>query len=207
MPAFSTTSSAAVKRKSANCSSTIGRSPVSAAPTPAPTSAFSEIGVSKTRSSPNCSLSPAVSRKMPPKFATSSPYRMTERSRRISSAIASLMACAYVIVLILRRRLREYVLERALRLWERLCAHELDRLVDRGFALFLDLRFDRWSQYLRFGQLLLVARKRILAPSHLDFLARAIALRIADPMTPQPVRFPLDERWPLARTRALHRSG
>src|SRR5271166_1629536 len=193
MPAFSTTSSAAVKRKSANCSSTMGRSPVSAAPTPAPTSAFSEIGVSNTRSSPNSSLSPAVSRKIPPKFATSSPYKMTERSRRISSAIASLIAAAYVIVRMLCRGLREYVLERRLGRRERLRAHELDRLVDRRFRFFLDLRLERWIEDLRLHQLLLVARQRILAPSHLDFLARAIAFRIADPMSPQPIRLPLDE--------------
>jgi len=41
--------------------------------TAAPTNAFSEIGVSKTRSSPNSSCSPLVMRKIPPKFATSSP--------------------------------------------------------------------------------------------------------------------------------------
>ena len=39
--------------------STIGRSPAIAAPTPMPTIVFSEIGVSRTRFSPNSSSSPS----------------------------------------------------------------------------------------------------------------------------------------------------
>jgi hypothetical protein len=42
--------------------STTGRPPAIAAPTAAPTKPSSEIGVSRTRSSPNSSISPAVTR-------------------------------------------------------------------------------------------------------------------------------------------------
>ena len=69
--------------------STIGRSPAIAAPTPMPTIVFSEIGVSRTRFSPNSSSSPSVTLKAPWKTPTSSPMTKTDSSRRISSAIAS----------------------------------------------------------------------------------------------------------------------
>ncbi len=70
-------------------SSTIGRSPFIAAPTPVPTIVFSEIGVSRTRRSPNSSSSPSVTLKAPWKTPTSSPITKTDSSARISSAIAS----------------------------------------------------------------------------------------------------------------------
>ena len=73
-------------------SSTTGRSPVMAAPTPMPTIVFSEIGVSRTRFSPNSSSSPAVTLKAPLKTPMSSPMSMTFSSRSISSRSASLSA-------------------------------------------------------------------------------------------------------------------
>ena len=73
-------------------SSTTGRSPVMAAPTPMPTIVFSEIGVSRTRFSPNSSSSPAVTLKAPLKTPMSSPMSMTRSSRSISSRSASLSA-------------------------------------------------------------------------------------------------------------------
>ena len=72
--------------------STIGRMPVIAAPTPRPVKPASEIGVSMMRSLPNSSTSPVSTLKVVPASATSSPIRTTFGSRRISSAIASLMA-------------------------------------------------------------------------------------------------------------------
>jgi hypothetical protein len=53
--------------KSANCSSTTGRSPCHAAPNAAPTKPSSEIGVSMTRSAPNSSHRPFVTPNAPPK--------------------------------------------------------------------------------------------------------------------------------------------
>ena len=73
-------------------SSTTGRSPVMAAPTPMPTIVFSEIGVSRTRFSPNSSSSPAVTLKAPLKTPMSSPIRNTRSSRSISSRSAWLSA-------------------------------------------------------------------------------------------------------------------
>jgi hypothetical protein len=68
------------------------RRPVMAAPTPMPTIVFSEIGVSRTRFSPNSSSSPAVTLKAPLKTPMSSPMSMTFSSRTISSRSASLSA-------------------------------------------------------------------------------------------------------------------
>src|SRR5262245_59695099 len=79
-------------RKSPNMMSTIGRIPVIAAPTPRPVKPASEIGVSMIRSLPNSSTRPVSTLNVVPASATSSPMRTTRGSRRISSAIASLMA-------------------------------------------------------------------------------------------------------------------
>ena len=73
-------------------SSTTGRRPVMAAPTPMPTIVFSEIGVSRTRFSPNSSSRPAVTLKAPLKTPMSSPMRNTRSSRCISSRRAWLSA-------------------------------------------------------------------------------------------------------------------
>src|SRR4051794_33390760 len=75
--------------------STTGRRPVIAAPTPMPTIVFSEIGVSRTRFSPNCSSRPFVTLKAPWKTPMSSPMRKTRSSRSISSRSASLSASRY----------------------------------------------------------------------------------------------------------------
>ncbi len=73
-------------------SSTIGRRPVMAAPTPMPTIVFSEIGVSRTRLSPNSSSSPCVTLNAPLKTPMSSPMMNTRSSRCISSRSAWLSA-------------------------------------------------------------------------------------------------------------------
>src|SRR5262245_2780451 len=78
--------------KSPNMMSTIGRMPAMAAPTPSPVKPASEIGVSMMRSLPNSSTRPTSTLKVVPASATSSPMRTTLGSRRISSAMASLMA-------------------------------------------------------------------------------------------------------------------
>ena len=65
--------------KSRYMSSTTGRMPAIAAPTPRPMTAVSEIGVSRTRS-PNCSCSPRVSPKTLPPAPTSMPATNTRSS-------------------------------------------------------------------------------------------------------------------------------
>ena len=73
-------------------SSTTGRRPVIAAPTPTPTIVFSEIGVSRTRFSPNSSSRPWVTLKAPLKTPMSSPMIRTRSSRSSSSRRAALSA-------------------------------------------------------------------------------------------------------------------
>src|SRR6266852_1443753 len=82
--------------KSPNMMSTMGRSPVIAAPTASPVNPASEIGVSSTRSLPNSSTRPESTLKGAPASATSSPRMQTVGSRRISSASASRIACPKV---------------------------------------------------------------------------------------------------------------
>ena len=73
-------------------SSTTGRRPVIAAPTPTPTIVFSEIGVSRTRFSPKSSSRPWVTLKEPLKTPMSSPISSTRSSRSSSSRSAWLSA-------------------------------------------------------------------------------------------------------------------
>src|SRR5215204_1108584 len=80
--------------KSPNMMSTTGLIPVMAAPRPRPVMPASEIGESSTRRGPNSSTRPVSTLKAVPASATSSPITKTVSSRRISSASASLTACA-----------------------------------------------------------------------------------------------------------------
>src|SRR3972149_6367705 len=79
--------------KSTYMISATGRSPAMAAPTAAPPIVASEIGVSRTRSSPNSSNKPRVAPYAPPYRPTSSPMTNTLGSRIISSRKDSWMAC------------------------------------------------------------------------------------------------------------------
>src|SRR5581483_7218643 len=74
--------------------STMGRIPVIAAPTAAPTNPASEIGVSSTRPSPTSSARPYSDQSCD---RMSSPITKTRSSRSISSRIASWMASRYEI--------------------------------------------------------------------------------------------------------------
>src|SRR5215217_2078179 len=73
-------------------------------PTAAPTMPSSLIGVSKQRLLPNRCCSPAVQRKTPPKYPTSSPHTTTLSSFSIMTAIASRMASIIVLRVILEAR-------------------------------------------------------------------------------------------------------
>src|SRR5262245_9407488 len=92
-------------RKSPNMISITGRRPVTADPNPAPASANSEIGVSKTRSDPYFSWRPVVVAKTPPATATSSPKRITRSSSASASSSASRIAVRKVVVIGRRPRL------------------------------------------------------------------------------------------------------
>jgi hypothetical protein len=80
--------------KSMNCTSRTGRRPVSAAPMAQPVMAASEMGVSRTRSGPNCSSSPSVTPKAPPYVPMSSPSSTTLGSCSIACRSASRTASA-----------------------------------------------------------------------------------------------------------------
>ena len=85
-------------RKSPNMISITGRLPHTALPKAAPTSASSEIGVSKTRSSPYFSDRPGVVTNTPPATAMSSPKRMTFSSRARSRPFVMDMAADSTLV-------------------------------------------------------------------------------------------------------------
>src|SRR5438093_9106049 len=77
--------------KSANWISAMGSIPCTAIPMATPTIEDSASGVSITRSSPNSSRNPAVTRKTPPRAPTSSPRTTTRSSAFISSHRVSWM--------------------------------------------------------------------------------------------------------------------
>src|SRR5690625_2897024 len=83
--------------KSMNMISTTGFNPVMAAPTPMDAIVASEIGVSRTRASPNVSCRPWVTLNTPPAMATSSPNTTTLSSSCIVSCKALLTARKYLI--------------------------------------------------------------------------------------------------------------
>ena len=78
--------------KSENMISAIGLRPVIAAPMAAPRIACSEIGVSRTRTGPNCSNRPTVALNTPPALPMSSPRKTTSGSRVISWAMPRMTA-------------------------------------------------------------------------------------------------------------------
>ncbi len=75
-----------------NIRSTMGRSPVSAAPMPRPMIACSLIGVSTARRSPNSAWMPSNVWNTPPWAPTSSPAMNTSGSMAISILTASMKA-------------------------------------------------------------------------------------------------------------------
>src|SRR6202140_4542475 len=78
--------------------STTGPIAATAARTPVPAGAASEMGLSRTPSIPNSSGRPLNCPKIPPCLAMSSPIKKTIGSRRISSRIASKVASVKLIV-------------------------------------------------------------------------------------------------------------
>ncbi len=97
--------------------SATGLMPVIAAPTATPMMADSEMGVSRTLSSPNSSARPFVTLKAPFQYRpTSSPIRNMLLSLAISSRKASRRASRYDIVLMCAQLLGIQVLQSLLRL-------------------------------------------------------------------------------------------
>src|SRR6266498_2663744 len=190
----------ATPKKSANMSSTMGRMPSTAAPTPRPMNAVSEMGVSITRSGPNLSSRPVVELKIPPYLATSSPSTTTPASRSISWEMPSTMARAVdsrrtvapvgaevdSVTLICVLPSGEHVLKRRLRRWHRAGLGELDGLLHSGHRLLLDPA----------GQVRLVRRDGVAA-RHIGQVG-AVSLGVALEVAPQPHGVHLDQGRPLA---------
>src|SRR5687767_6987813 len=150
----------------------------------APTKPSSASGVSITRSGPNLSRKPSVTRNAPPYLPMSSPMRKTDLSASISSQRPREIAWRKVssgIPLPPRDELDDLVvlehpLVGQLTVRDRRLLGELDRVVDRRFQLRLDLRPLR----LRELELLLEARDRILLLPLFEQLRRHIRGVVVD---------------------------
>src|SRR6516162_6859903 len=209
----------ATPKKSANISSTTGRMPSTAAPTPRPMKAVSEIGVSSTRSGPNWSSSPVVAPKMPPYFPMSSPSTKTSGSRSISCPMPSAMARAVVsrrpaagalaalaaesVTLICSRPSREDVVPRRLGRRDGTGLGELDRPLDPGGRLGADGADGGRVEHAGLGQARLVRRDGIASRDFREL--GTVGLRVALEVTPQPQRVHLEQGRTLAGPGPRHR--
>src|SRR5918993_3688772 len=108
-------------------------------PMAVPTMPSSLIGVSKQRLFPNRCWSPAVQRKTPPKYPTSSPNTTTLSSLSIMTAIASRMASTIV----LRGMLVARLLALAAQMRRHFGVNALENVPWRGFGAGMegDVRF------------------------------------------------------------------
>src|SRR5579875_3306445 len=161
--------------KSANCISTTGRSPITAAPTPAPTIRDSAIGVSITRSGPNSSSKPSVTLNAPANSAF-------QLGRFFSSR---LHAAPY--------RGGVKVFQRLLGTRIGALLGELDSTLDDGLDLLVDL-FTHGREIMSLSlQVKLVSLYRVAAfPGHKLFLA-AIKCRVMFAMSVIAVGFKFDK--------------
>src|SRR3954454_11225263 len=195
-----------IVRKSPNMMSTMGRMPAMAAPTPSPLNPASEIGVSMMRSLPNSSTRPVSTLNVVPASATSSPMRMTLGSRRISSAIASLMASPKLSSRTLVAVSSIDVLRDLARVGVRRVDRELDGRVHLGDELRLN-RIERGTVRDAVGhQPLSVQRDRIALgdPLLLFGLRPVVGPRdVAHVVAVVAVRDALQKRRPLAASRAV----
>src|SRR4051812_10845172 len=199
-----------IVRKSPNMMSTIGRIPAIAAPTPSPLNPASEIGVSMMRSLPNSSTRPVRTLKVVPASATSSPIRMTLGSRRISSAIASLMASPKLNSRTLVAVSSIDVLGNLARVRVQRLDRELDGRIHLGDEFALN-GIERGSIRDAVGhQPLAVQRDRVaLGDPLLLFRLRAVvgARDVADVMAVIPVRDALQKRRSFAAAGAIDERG
>src|SRR5438477_8996640 len=185
--------------------STIGRSPVIAAPTPRPVMPASEIGESSTRSGPNSSTSPDSTLNGVPASATSSPITKTAGSRRSSSASASLIACAKV-----SSRVATALGVDIVRHLAGIGKRRLERDRDAALDLAAHLVLDRLQAVLLgdpgLEQPVAEAGGRValVAPELLLVLGPVVrAVDVADVVAVVAVRVALQERRPLATARTL----
>src|SRR5207247_3869061 len=200
------------------CISQTGRQPAMHNPTAAPMMPASASGVSKQRSGPNRSRSPAVARKTPPARPTSSPSTRTDGSRSSSTWKASLIASTMLssgtedppqlleVGAERRRRIDVCVRKEELGIRRRLGLRRSDSRAHRLHRLAAD----------RFGQLIVedagapeialvaadaLAFLLLFDPLEIDVGARVVGRR----MRRGAIRDRLDERRPLAPARPVAR--
>src|SRR5687768_18189121 len=190
--------------------STIGRTPVIAAPTARPVNPGSEIGVSITRFVPNSSTSPLTTLKGVPASATSSPSSTMRGSRRISSASASRIASPNPISRTLMAVSGIYVLVDFPRIGIRRVDGKLDGRIHFSGDLRLDL-IERGLVRRTIGdQASGVLGDRIpLRHPALLFLLRPVILAgdVADVMPAVTIRVEQEEPRSVAPARAVHQPG
>src|SRR5690606_8780835 len=179
--------------------------PVSAAPMHAPAIAASLMGVSRMRSSPNCSMRPALTPNAPPYTPTSSPSRNTRSSCSIAWRMASRMASAYVssrvaVVVSSIYTVHDvgYVGFRAV-----FCVGDgvLDLLVG-GVAHRIELVLGEYSGL---HEPLTEAGDGVLRLPRLHLVAGAVGLPVALGVALPAIGHGLEQRRPLARARPLDR--
>src|SRR5215208_5791811 len=191
----------AVVMKSAKCMSTTGRAPQRAAPTAAPTIDVSEIGVSRTRPTPNSSGRPLNWPKTPPWRAMSSPMTKTSGSRRISSRIAARVASVKVSSGI--RRGEVQILERLLRARKGALAGE----ANGGFDLVGGLAAEVIQVVRAEGAVVeerpLEATDRVALAPGLDLAGLTVELGVADVVAAHAVGLGLDQGRAAAGAGAL----
>src|SRR3954454_7954769 len=198
------------------CISHTGRQPAMHRPTAAPRIPASASGVSTQRSGPKRSRHPAVARKTPPERPTSSPSTVTLSSRASSVCRASVTASTRSrkgtedppqlreVRSERRRRLRIRMLEEKLRPRRRFGFRSRDPRAHRVERVVLDIRRQRLGQQPGAPQVRLVAADALALPLLLDALEIDVrAWIVGGRVRRRAIRDRLDQRRPVARTRAL----
>src|SRR5690242_4484122 len=198
--------------KSENWISSTGRMPVSAAPTAAPASPSSLMGVSITRSGPKRFRRSPDTPKAPPYTPTSSPNRNTRGSASIACASASRIASAYdssfvsatgraasSIGIDVSRQLRRIRIGARLR--------EFERLVDLTSRCLFNGRELRCFHTALRHQFGFEEPDGIALAPGIDFVLGTVEIAIALRMAAPAIRLALDERWPVAGPRATNGLG
>src|SRR5580765_7639197 len=201
--------------KASYCISHTGRQPAMHSPTAAPRMPASASGVSKQRSGPKRSRSPAVARKTPPARPTSSPITITDASRSSSTWKQSLIASTMERSAKRASQLVEIGAERRRRIDERIGEQQLDvggglllRLLDALAHFVRGLGADRCDEIVVQNssacQIALEAADALallllLDPLEVDVRARIVGRRVR--RGPVGHRFDEGRSFPGSRTR------
>src|SRR3984893_4950045 len=207
-----TIASPAVGRKSLNMISTTGRRPATAMPSATPRNPFSQMGVLRTRLSPNRSTTPSLVLNTPPDAPTSSPMSITVGSAAISSMSAAATASRYVISTVWA-------------VWAgraSVCTDKAPHLLhrrDRAGGSALRSRVHRLLDILDQSFLILLGQHRVGGESSaeqcdggallpgIELAGRPVRRRVGARMSPVPIRLRFDQCRPLPSPCAGHSVG